>query len=111
MEQFDIIVKKCIDGSISIKEAILQLRGEGKFKDVSFIVLYIWLLNLQNSKVQSLVPIDLPNKAWLSNGANQRPPYTGGYGSSNPGSSLGLANTNDGFQELSQIEIKNLVFL
>ena len=41
-----------LDGSISMEEAVLKLRGGVKFKDISFIVLYIWLWKLQNSHVQ-----------------------------------------------------------
>ena len=43
----------------------------------------------------------------MQNGAHQRPPYAGGYGSSNSGSSLGLTHTNDGFNELSRTKIQN----
>lgn len=43
----------------------------------------------------------------MPKGADQRPPYAGGYGSSNSGSSLGLTYTNDEFNELSQTTIQN----
>jgi hypothetical protein len=41
----------------------------------------------------------------MPKGADQRPPYAGGY--SHSGSSLGLTYTNDGFNELSQTKIQN----
>lgn len=56
IEQFNIIVKKCMNGSISMEEAALKLCGGGKFKDISFIALYIWLYRLQNNHVQGFQP-------------------------------------------------------
>jgi hypothetical protein len=47
--------------SISMDEAILQLRGGGKFKDISFIVFYIWLYKLQINHVEGFQPIRPPH--------------------------------------------------
>ena len=107
IDKFSKISSEFRDGSINMDEAILQLRGGGKFKDISFIVLYIWLYKLQNNHVEGFQPIRPPHQEWMSKGADQRPPYAGGYGSSNSGSSLGLTYTNDGFNELSQTKIQN----
>ena len=107
LDEFNQISSKFLDGSISMDEAILQLRGGGKFKDISLIVLYIWLYRLQNNHVEGFQPIRPPHQEWMPKGADQRPPYAGGYGSSNSGSSLGLTYTNDGFNELSQTTIQN----
>ena len=106
IDEFSQISSEFLNGSISMEEAILQLRGGDKFKDISFIVLYIWLYSLQNKHVQGFQPICLPHQEWMPKGANQRPPYAGGYGSSSPGSSLGLANTNDGFDKFKTMNIK-----
>jgi hypothetical protein len=62
MEQFDIVLKKCIDGSITMKQAILQLRDGEKFKDISWIIFYIWLSQLQNSHVQGFQQIQPPHQ-------------------------------------------------
>jgi|JI71714CRNA_FD_contig_121_198153_length_4545_multi_4_in_0_out_0_4 hypothetical protein len=107
LDEFNQISSKFLDSSISMDEAILQLRGGGKFKDISFIVLYIWLYRLQNNHVESFQPIYPPHQEWMQNRAHQRPPYAGGYSSSNSGSSLGLTHTNDGFNELSRTKIQN----
>ena len=106
IDEFYQIAGKFMNSSISIDEAILQLRGGEKFKDFSFIVLYIWLYRLQNNHVQGFQTIHLPHQEWMPKGANQRPLYVGGYGSFNPRTSLSLANINHRFEKLSQIEIK-----
>ena len=107
IDEFNQISSKFLDGSISMDEAILQLRGGGRFKDISFIVLYIWLYRLHNNHVEGFQPIRPPHQEWMPTGADQRPPYAGGYSSSNKGSSLGLTHTNDGFKELSRTKIQN----
>ena len=107
LDEFNQISSKFLDGSISMDEAIFQLRGGGKFKDISLIVLYIWLYRLQNNHVEGFQVIHPPHQEWMSKGANKRPPYSGGYGSSNSVSSLGLTSTNEGFNELSQTTIQN----
>lgn len=71
MEQFNIIGKKFIDGSITMEEAILQLRGGGLFTDISYLVLFIWLWKLQNSQVGSFQPIRPPHQEWMPKGAHQ----------------------------------------
>ena len=74
IDEFSQISSEFLNGSISMEEAILKLRGGGKFKDISFIVLYIWLWRLQNNHLQSFQPIQPPHPCR----------------SSNPRSSLGL---------------------
>lgn len=88
-------------------EAILQFRGGVKFKDIFFIVFYIWLYRLQNNHVEGFQPIRPPHQEWMENGAHPRPPSTGGDSCSNSGSSLGLTHTNDGFDELSKTKTQN----
>lgn len=105
LDELNQISSKFLDGSISIDEAILQLRGGGKFKDISFIVLYIWLYTLQKNHVEGFQSIRLPDQEWTPKGAGQRPPYARGYYSSNSRSSLGL--TYDGFNELHRTNIQN----
>ena len=107
LDEFNQISSKFLYGSISMDEAIFQLRGGGKFKDISLIVLYIWLYRLQNNHVEGFQLIRPPHQEWMAKGADQRPPYAGGYGSCNSGSSLDLTYTNDGFNELSQTTIQN----
>lgn len=107
LDEFNQISSKFLDGSISMDEAILQLRGGGKFKNISFIVLCIWLYRLQNNHVEGFQAIRPPHQELMPKGAGQRPPYAGGYCSSNSGSSLGLTSTNDGFNELSRTNIQN----
>ena len=51
LDKFNQISSKFLDGSISMDEAIFQLRGGGKFKDISFIVFNICLTTI--SKVGS----------------------------------------------------------
>ena len=106
LDEFNQISSKFLDGSINMNEAILQLRGGGKFKDISLIVLYIWLYKLQNNPIESFQPIRPPHQEWMPKGADHRPPYAGGYGSSNSRSSLGLISTND-WNELRQSTIQN----
>ena len=59
-----------------MEEAILKLRGGVKFKDISLIVFYIWLWNLNNNHVQGFQKIRPPHHEWMP-GANSRPPYVG----------------------------------
>lgn len=84
-------------GSITVDEAILQLRGGGKVKDISWIIVYIWLFNLQNNQVHGFQQILPPHQEWIYKRANQRPPHVGSSGSFSRKSSLGLANTNNEF--------------
>jgi len=107
LDEFNQISSKFLDSSISMDEAILQLRGGGKFKDISFRVWYIWLYRLQNNHVEGFQPIRPPHQEWMPKGADQRPFSAGRYGSSNSGSNLGLTYTNDGFNELSQTMVQN----
>ena len=95
-DEFNQISSKFLDGSISMDEAILQLRAGGKFKDISFIVFYIWLYKLQINHVEGFQPIRPPHQEWMQKGGHPRPPYAGGYGSSNSGSSLGLTHIREG---------------
>jgi hypothetical protein len=108
VDTFSQISSEFRDGLISIEEAMLKLRGGGKFKEISLIVLYIWLYRLQNNHVEGFQPIRLPHQEWMPKGADQRPPYAGGYVSSNSGSSLGLTDTNDGFDNLISTQIKKV---
>jgi hypothetical protein len=73
LDEFNQISSKFLDGSISMDEAILQLRGGGKFKDISLIVLYIWLYRLQNNHVEGFQTIRPPHQEWMPKGADHRP--------------------------------------
>ena len=90
LDEFKQISSKFLNSSISINEAILKLRGRGKFNDISLIVLYIWLYRLQNNHVEGFQAIRSPHQEWMPKGADQRTSYAGRYGSSNSESSLSL---------------------
>lgn len=49
IKQFDIIVKKCMDGSITMEEAILELRGGDDLTDVAAIITFIIFVNWYDS--------------------------------------------------------------
>ena len=108
-EQIDKLSKisfEFLDGSINMEKAILKLRAGGRFKDISFLAFYLWLYSSQNNSVQGFQQIRPPHQEWMPKGANQRPPYVGGYGSSNSKSSLGLGDRNNEFKELSGTKIR-----
>lgn len=105
IDEFDQICSKVQDGSISMEEAILQLRGGGRLEDICKIAVFIYLF--QYSYVEGFQPIRPPHLEWMPEGAPKRPPYAGGYGSSNSGSSLGLTSRNDGFNKWTQTKIQN----
>lgn len=102
LNEFNQIGSKFLNGSITIDEAILELRGGGRFEEICYLVLFIWLSNLQNNSVEGFQSIRPPHQQLMP---NQRPPYIGGYGSSNSGPSLGLKNNK--FNEFSQNKIQN----
>jgi hypothetical protein len=108
IDEFYQICSKVQDGSISMKEAILQLRGGGRLKYIlmaSYLAYYLY--QYQYPSVEGFQPIRPPHLEWMPEGAPKRPPYAGGYGSSNSGSSLGLTNRNDGFNKLTKTQIQN----
>ena len=76
-----------LDGSITMEKAILKLRGGGNFKDISFIVLYIWLWKLQNNHVRGFQQIHPPHREWMA-GSGTRPPQQG-----NPSRARSYRNT------------------
>jgi len=44
IDEFSQISLDFLNGSITMEEATLKLRGGGRFKDIPFIVLYVWLI-------------------------------------------------------------------
>jgi len=74
LDEFNQISFKFLDGSISMDETILQLRGGGKFKDISSIILYIWLYRLHNNHVEGFQPIRPPHQEWMLKGVDQHSP-------------------------------------
>jgi hypothetical protein len=49
INQFDIIIEKCMDGSITIEEAILQLRGGDGLTDLVGVITFVIVRNWLNS--------------------------------------------------------------
>ena len=94
LDEFTQISSKFINSSMSIDELILQLRGGDKFKDISFIILFILLYKLQQNRIEGFPVNPVPHPQWMTNGADRRPPYARGYGywNSGSGSSLGLSS-------------------
>ena len=89
LNEFNQIGSKFLNGSITIDEAILELRGGGRFEEICYLVLFIWLSNLQNNSVEGFQSIRPPHQQLMP---NQRPPYIGRYGSSNSESLKNLIN-------------------
>jgi len=82
IEQFDIIAKKCMNSSITMEKAILQLRSGHGLTDVVAIMIFVTFMNwLDGAKsFQINLPPHMDPMGWLQGSYNQ--PKTGSYSKS-----------------------------
>lgn len=103
LDELNKISLKIVDGSLSVQEAILDIRGGRNFKDFSYVILFILLYKIHISGVEGFQTRP-PHLWWVPNRANPHHPYSGpgGYGSSNLGYrqiSTYLKSNSDGHTE------------